>query len=75
MTPKPILIARIPKSEITLEQFQQICYQMDRRMEGYNTIVMLSKVEEAQFEVLNSQDATDVNIQELRKMVYDYLQP
>ena len=69
MNAKPIFLARLPKPEDDdRDKYIEMTRQLETRLNDYHVLVAFdNKIESAVFECFNAKDATEIDIESLRK--------
>jgi hypothetical protein len=74
---KPIFIVKLPPQLIESagkEHFDRVQYDLKIKLYDYHVLVTMdSSIEKTEFECLNAINATDIDIEELKKMVINSL--
>lgn len=69
---KPIALIRLPYRE-NAEGFGKITSDLTRLLEGYYVLTTVNSIDKLELEVFNSKDFTDIEFEELKKMIEDTL--
>ena len=69
MNAKPIFLVRLPKPEDDdRDKYIEMTRQLETRLNDYHVLVAFdNKIESAVFECFNAKDATEIDIESLRK--------
>jgi hypothetical protein len=69
MNAKPIFLVRLPKPEDDdRDKYIEMTRQLETRLNDYHVLVAFdNRIESAAFECFNAKDATEIDIESLRK--------
>lgn len=74
MKPKPILLVKFKSSIVTSDVLQSIAYKLNKQMQDYHVLVLAENMEEeSKFELLSVNNATDIELEELKQRIKPYL--
>lgn len=70
---KPILIIRLPR-ELSQEKIDQARIQIDRKINDWHVLTIISQVDEPQFECYHIGNATEIQIEDFKKIAMKEIQ-